>query len=169
MEPWRGLPLDFPDSACENRRMTRRRRFLFLPLAAIAVGLVVALVLWSRTMITRENAAKVENGMTRKQVEAILGTPRNETSGQVEYDGADMDELDQLSALWERARQVQLAWPLRGNLDGGGVVTIAIWESDQVHVVAVFDPAGTVAGHAAVPMRRVQESPLAMIRRWLRL
>ena len=63
-----------------------RRRVLLLGLLATAVGVAAAAwLLWPRTAITRENAAKVREGMTLAEVEAILGGPaRDETTGPVE-------------------------------------------------------------------------------------
>ena len=59
--------------------MTRRRRTLLLFLAALALGLLAALVLMlPTTTITHTNAARVCPGMTRAEVWAILGTPRDE-------------------------------------------------------------------------------------------
>jgi hypothetical protein len=59
-----------------------RRQLLFSFSASLAVALVVAWLLWPRTAITRENAAMIRPGMTRGEVEAILGgPPRDETTG----------------------------------------------------------------------------------------
>src|SRR5436305_330604 len=64
-----------------------RRRLLLLSLAAIAVVLMVAWLLWPRTGITRENARRIELGMTLAEVEAILGGPaRDESSGPLTHD-----------------------------------------------------------------------------------
>jgi hypothetical protein len=56
--------------------MTTRRRVLLFGLLAglLALGAGVWL-LWPRTAITRENAAKIRDGMTLTEVEAILGGP----------------------------------------------------------------------------------------------
>jgi outer membrane protein assembly factor BamE (lipoprotein component of BamABCDE complex) len=64
--------------------MTRRRLLLFA-LIAVAVVLAVGVwLLWPRTAITRENAAKIQAGMTLAEVEAILGGPaRDEMTGRV--------------------------------------------------------------------------------------
>src|SRR6516165_8145364 len=54
--------------------MTRRtRRLLLFTMPALALLAVGVLLLWPRTAITRENAAKIREGMTRAEVEAILG------------------------------------------------------------------------------------------------
>jgi hypothetical protein len=66
--------------------MTRRRRFLFLALPVVLVLLGVgAWVLWPKpqvTAITRDNAERIQPGMTLAEVEAILeGPARDETGG----------------------------------------------------------------------------------------
>ena len=49
--------------------------FLGVPAAVVAVALV-AWLLWPRgAAITRENAAKIQPGMARAEVEALLGGP----------------------------------------------------------------------------------------------
>ncbi len=62
--------------------MTRRRLLLF---AVVAVALALAggvWLLWPRTALMRENAAKIRAGMTLAEVEVILDGPaRDETHG----------------------------------------------------------------------------------------
>jgi hypothetical protein len=56
--------------------MTRTRRLLLFAVpAGLAVALIAAWLLWPRTAITRENAEKIQVGMTLAEVEAILGGP----------------------------------------------------------------------------------------------
>jgi hypothetical protein len=62
--------------------MTRRTRRLLIALPlAVALSLAVAWLLWPRTAITRENAARIQEGMTLAEVEAILGGPAREEGG----------------------------------------------------------------------------------------
>lgn len=62
----------------------RRLLLLALPVGLLVLAIGVGL-LWPRTAITRENAAKIEPGMTLAEVEAKLGGPaRDETTGPVE-------------------------------------------------------------------------------------
>jgi hypothetical protein len=66
--------------------MYRSRRFLFLCLAAVVVGLAVGgWLLWpSRSVITPENALTIEVGMALADVEGILGgPPRDESTGRL--------------------------------------------------------------------------------------
>jgi hypothetical protein len=61
--------------------MTRRRLLLFGLLATIAI-LATVWLLWPRTAITRENAAKIQPGITLADVEKLLGCPdRDESTG----------------------------------------------------------------------------------------
>ena len=63
--------------------MTTRRRLLLPSLLACLATLAV--VLWPRTAITPENAAKIQAGMTLTEVEALLGGPaRDEGMGVAE-------------------------------------------------------------------------------------
>jgi hypothetical protein len=77
--------------------MTRSRRLLFaVAIAALAIGVwLVWLVwlVWPRSGITRENAARIQNGMTLEEVEVILGGPaRDDATGPATWDlGADAD------------------------------------------------------------------------------
>jgi hypothetical protein len=62
----------------------RQRRYLFLSLAAIVVLTVVASpawLAWPHTAITRQNAGRIRRGMTRQEVEVILGGPPREEGG----------------------------------------------------------------------------------------
>jgi hypothetical protein len=61
----------------------RNRRILCLTLLTAAVVLAGSTwLLWPRTTITRQNAARIETGMDLGEVEAILGGPeRNESTG----------------------------------------------------------------------------------------
>jgi hypothetical protein len=69
----------------------RRRKLI----VAFAVGLmalvgVVAVVAWPRgNRITRENFDRIKDGMSRAEVEAILGPPGDYSSGPVAYSEAD--------------------------------------------------------------------------------
>jgi hypothetical protein len=142
--------------------MTRRTRRLLIALpVALALSLAVAWLVWPRTAITRENAEKIQEGMTLAEVETILGgPPRDETTGPVVLD----PDLIEPGAGWEGSLQGR--W-----LDFMFVEPPAkrvMWHSDQV-VVWVPWHAGCVNACDYFPLRRADESPIDMIRRWLRL
>jgi hypothetical protein len=72
-------------------RIRIRRLMLFGLLACLAaLGMATGLLVWSATrgtVITRENAAKIQVGMTVGEVEAILGGPaRSDATGPVEFE-----------------------------------------------------------------------------------
>jgi|SRR5882724_6685651 len=129
---------------------TRRRLLLFGLLAGVLALGVGGWMLWPRSAITRENAAKVQTGMTLAEVESILGGPeRDESTGRLEQDGSNDDpsRLEFFDAL-RKAKN---------------------WRSDRVIIDVHLDAAGRVQVCYRLQVRRVQESPLAILRRWLRL
>jgi hypothetical protein len=132
-------------SSATTIRMPRRRGFLFLSLAAVVFGLAVAWLPWPHTAITRENAARLRKGMTRAEVEVILGGPeRDETGGAVHWDPED-------------------------NPYGYEGLGRTSWASDEVIVWVSFDAAGRADELLIVPCIPLENGPLDIIRRWLRL
>jgi len=130
--------------------MSRPRRRLFVALGLLA-GLmltgVVAWLLWPRTAISRENAVTIREGMTLTEVEAILGGPaRDETTGPVEVG-------------FLAQKRYATATPLQRHQ----------WKSDEILVTVECDPEGRVWSCVTTLVRRVDESPIAMFRRWLGL
>jgi len=131
--------------------MTRRRRLsLFgLPVALVALG-VAGWLLLPRTAITRENAAKIQEGMTLAEVEAILGGPaRDDTTGPTTG-----------NAPWGTAQII-------GHIPRW--VSTKDWDSDSVSIVVRFDSDQRVTDYLAYHTRRTDVGVLAMFRRWVRL
>jgi hypothetical protein len=125
--------------------VTRHRRFLFLFLAAVVVGLAVGvLLLWPRpSAISPENCERIQNGMTLADVEAFLGGP----PGTYTTDGQD--------------------WSM-GMLDNGVrsiTHTRRVWVGDNGGIRIDFDEHGHVAVCQWCPRG---ESLLNRMRRWLR-
>ncbi len=143
--------------------MMRRRRQLValnLVVAALATS-IVAWLLWPRPAITRENAARIHVGMTRAEVDTILGGPaRDETTGPLVI---DWDE-----AADERAR-VRHAEELLAVFLGGGPAgnDTVLWQSDDASVWVSFDKDGRVRDCGSMPAHGQREGLLAMLRRWL--
>jgi hypothetical protein len=135
--------------------MTARRRLLVFGLLATLTGLGVGgWLLWPRTAITRENAARIQNATTMADVEAILGGPaRDERTGQTEPD--TKDDLESMLVELEL-----LVWDTR---------LTSVYESDEVKVFLALDSQGGVKEWCFLPMRRVRENPLEMLRRRLHL
>ena len=66
--------------------MRRTRQLVTLVIALLAVVVLAALVFRSGPRpITEEDVNRVENGMSRSEVEAILGPPRDQTTGPLVY------------------------------------------------------------------------------------
>lgn len=128
--------------------MSKRRRVLVLVAVAVTVALLGASgvwLIWPRTAITRQNAAKIQAGMTRTEVEAILGrTPLPRPTDR---------------KIWHRT-------PDGAEMFGGDYW----WEGDLA-VIVEFDDAGKVRETQTfeVPDSRAREPFLDRLRRWLRL
>src|SRR5579864_1952149 len=123
--------------------MTRRRLLLFgLFGGLLALGLG-GWALWPGSAITCGNAARIQIGMTLKEVEDILGGPaRCETTGPVTN--------GQFVADYKR-----------------GPLEEAIWISDSAFIIVRFDD-GVVGWKHCFPVHLCEE-PIEIIRRWLRL
>jgi hypothetical protein len=129
--------------------MTTRRRCLFLALPSVAAVLVGGcwLVWQPESAIAPENAVRIRLGMTRVEVAEILrGPPRNDTTG-APLEGVE-GGLGALGALFSGPE---------------------VWESDHVCIFVSFDEDDLVRGVFWCPFRRVHESPLDVLRRWLHL
>jgi hypothetical protein len=55
-----------------------RRRVLLLGSVAVVAACAIVVTVWPRTEINRWNAARIEKGMTRAEVEGILGGPHRQ-------------------------------------------------------------------------------------------
>jgi hypothetical protein len=134
--------------------MTRRRRLLVFGLLAglLALGIGAWLLSPRTTVITRENAANLRAGMSLAEVEEILGPERDDSTGPTEGE-------------WLAPE----AWMLVGGHTSEIGVVWHSWSSDSVLVLVELDAEGRVARIDILPFRRAQESPLAMLRHWLRL
>src|SRR5205085_646486 len=115
-----------------------------LPATTLAVP-VGFWLFWPRTAITVENGARIQKGMTRTEVEAILGGP----------------------ARWEASSQTVLTKTTahgrpREPRD-------YLWASDCALVFAVFDDDGLVGWTWTRSARPAEESLHEKLRRWLRL
>jgi hypothetical protein len=121
--------------------MSKRERRLvsmaaLVSVATIAVGVWLS---WPRTAITRENAERIQPGMTLAEVEAILGGPARD------------EGPEQRSAV-----SIQSVRPDRE------------WNSAQVSVWVFLDVEGRVRECRAIPVPPAP-GPLERLRRWLGL
>jgi hypothetical protein len=129
--------------------VTRRHLVLFGMFAGLLALGVCGWVLWPRSPseITRENAAMIKRGMTRAEVESLLGgAARDDSTGLVTYD-----------------------WETSFFRSGRVPRNPSVWRSDHVQVEIVFDPTECVSAHWVMPLRRYDNNTLDMIRRWLHL
>jgi hypothetical protein len=141
--------------------LTRRRCLLvFAVFATMAVLAVAVWLLWPRTAITRENAAKIRAGMTLADVKAILGgAPRDDVdAGTVQLD-FDPDPIKNEKRVDELEEKTFGAHPMGPRP--------LVWRSGEVVLVAQFDDS-RVTACAAFPVRPVEQSLLDRIRRWFR-
>jgi hypothetical protein len=140
--------------------MTRRRLFAIACIVALAACAIGLWLLWpAPSAITRENAAKIKDGMTRAEVEAILGGPaRDETTGPIDIDTTTHEDADV-----EGMHMLMLARVFLADEHPS-----LVWRSDYVIIRMRLDADGVVSVCRVVPVCREPESPLDRIRRWLR-
>lgn len=152
------------------RRLTMSRRVLLLGVVAATV-LVAALFFWSRqSSINEQNFARIENGMTLSQVEAILGPARDESTG----------------ALFAATRQEVQQWRSEGNMRdltsaylraGAWMVfdTLAStpvkhqWKTNHVVITVVTDPERRMLDKTFVPVYCESEGLWGLAKRWFRV
>src|SRR4051812_38367186 len=121
--------------------MTRRTRRLSVALALLLCASLGIGLAWlprprSASAITRKNAALVQHGMTRAEVEELLGGPaRDETTGPVEPD-VDKGEIvfELAPGVWSR---FGVSWiDTRPRL---------VWRSDDAMLAVYLDSQGRIA------------------------
>src|SRR5262249_33709352 len=128
---------------------------LLLCLAASVVGFAA----WPRSAINEENAARIEVGMDQATVEAILGPSRDESTGPLALASVPHNWTGQVEFVLERE---SLGPGSPHPIDGEE------WVSNTLYIRVVFHN-DRVSEHHAIPVRRVWESPLDMLRRLLHL
>jgi hypothetical protein len=139
----------------------RRRKLL----AAVGLAVLVAagaFVLWPRLdRITDENFDRIQEGMSRAEVEAIFGGPPGDyRAGPTTYD-ADLD-----------ANRVprEILGLVRTTQDGDDVFD---WAGDHGHAIVVFDSTGIYRDGWFHSTQRVHQTPPDMLlwrlkRQWRR-
>jgi hypothetical protein len=134
----------------------RNRRLLFGLLAGVTVAVSLAVwMLWPRSAITCENAAKIQKGMTLAEVEAILGgAARDESTGLLQQPDSERDGNDR---TWIYFPAIDTLRQFRE------------WVTDWLVIQVYFDDQMLVREVTFFPVQRDTESPFDMLRRWLRL
>jgi hypothetical protein len=149
--------------------MPRPRRILFIALGFVTAMLLAGAFVWAflpRMAITRENAAKIQEGMTLVEVEALLGGPeRIETTGPTEGDSDDGPDAEREAG----ERFIIALTHTQGSRRSRVNSSQRTWGSDRVAIFVVFDADERVIDFAVRPLRRAPESLSDLLRRWLGL
>jgi hypothetical protein len=116
-----------------------RRRRLLVALAGLAVVIAAGVVvLWPHTHRTvTENYVRIEQGMTRTQVETILGPPGDYRTGPAEPETV----------------------PVYFSAEGAKVVVPDVWKCDDTLVYVAYDLAGCVMDKTSFANKRRTQSP----------
>jgi hypothetical protein len=142
-----------------------RRRTLLVALAGLAVVIAAGVVVvWQRPLsrITRENCDRIRLGMTRAEVEAILGPPDDYRTGHGESDFGD-DSASRWVGDPPGFQHWGLGWFAYPNFQPvEGVPTTGMqanWFGDSCRICVVVDDAGRVRD-SRVYNRRLTQGPL---------
>jgi hypothetical protein len=146
--------------------MSRRRRLLFLSFTAVVIGVAVGVwLLWPHTAITRDNFAQLRVGMSRSEVEAVLGGPaRDESSGPIVVDW---------SAGWSGPECDRMTDGERVNLHFESFRDLRYndrpeeWASDTLVIQLTFRRTGRFLYGSCYPAQRNREPLVQQVRRWL--
>ena len=131
--------------------MSRRRIFLIgMTIATVAAILAFFWLIRSRTAITPENAARIREGMTEAEVEAILGGPPR-------------DDVDGVVLVGEPPAKAMGGKPDRERPFGD------MWLSERACILILYDDNGLVKAIDWWPTRRVEENILDKFYRWFYL
>jgi len=144
-----------------NRR--KRRLVLASGIAAVAVLAVAVCLLLPSSKINRRNYKKIHEGMTLAEVEAVLGPPRNDTTGPVMAVVGD----DEDHGPWNKeafAALKAIDFQSRPVLVGEGV-----WASNSLLVRVRFGSDNRVISHESLDVVLMPGATFARIRHWLRL
>jgi hypothetical protein len=136
-------------------RTPPKLRWLLAGLALVTLGVFV---LWPRPgRITRESFQWLRVGMSRPELEAILGPPGDYRTGVGEraiFDGAGK------SLGWSTDRDTYELWPKPGEyLTDEGPEKWGVWISDSIEIQLTLDAFGVLPGLSAYD-RRMTQGPL---------
>ena len=148
-----------------------RRLVLGVP-AAVTLTVVAAWFFWPRTAINQRSFERIQVGMTLAEVGAILGGPARKESDRpvvadVETEDSEMDPDVRATMAKARALLFQVTMnmrPLRQPMPDP-----QCWTSNHLMIRVDLDVNERVTSTDALPVHLVEESPLDMLRRWLRL
>ncbi len=119
----------------------RRRKLRWVVVGLIGLTGVGAFVLWPRPthpVIRYENYERIRNGMSRAEVEALLGPPGDYRTGPT-------NPHDRMAPSW----------------DADGVArTMLEWEDDTAYVAVILEPPGVASSREYCAVSRMEEGPL---------
>jgi hypothetical protein len=139
-----------------------RRRKLLVALACLAVVVGAGVVvLWPRSSsrITRENFARIKEGMSRGQVEAILGAPGDYRTGT----GEDLAAGSEGWSWYPEDESVRDGDWLVVEPDGSMMDSLGqryVWVSDTAQIQLRFSEDGPLIDRSFYPRRRLYQPPL---------
>ncbi len=127
--------------------------------SGLALIALAAFVLWPRQpRVTRENCGRIRQGMTRAEVEALLGPPGDYRTGPVDYDAGLVP-----------IKTTPLTMPYASDDE------VARWTGDGAYMAVQFDSDGRVGTWYLIPTSRAAQSPVSDLlwrlkrqwRRWI--
>lgn len=127
-----------------------RRCLLFALLTALVVAVVLATMARPRPpAITRDAEARIQAGMTRDELEAMLGGPaRDDSTGPTELDPDGRPQV--------------LGHPAPLNM-----TPISEWISDEVMIRVAFDASGRAEWISTCPLRRAYPGIQPTVEHWV--
>ena len=133
-----------------------RRRKLLVALAGLAVVVAAgAVVLWPpEDRLTEQNFDQISVGMSRAEVEAILGPPRDNSTGPLQYAGRSLQMFGGSRGTHRTGSYVPLAHVgVRGDL-----TERVEWRNDRQLLHVYFLPSGRVREKSSFDVSRVDQS-----------
>jgi hypothetical protein len=121
----------------------RKRIRMAVPAGVVLLLGVGVFVVWPvPDRITRENLDRIHKGMSKAEVEAILGPQGDYSTGKTETLGWEMEHGFGRSSDW---------W---------GATSSMHWSSDTLSIEVAFHADGTAAGSQALITKRLDQGPL---------
>jgi hypothetical protein len=133
-----------------------RRRTLLVVLAGLAVvGAVGVVMLWPpEDRLTEQNFDQISVGMSRAEVEAILGPPRDNSTGPLQYAGRSLQMFGGSRGTHRTGSYVPLAHV--GVL--GDQTERVEWRNDRQMLHVYFLPSGRVGEKSFLDVSRIDRS-----------
>jgi hypothetical protein len=151
----------------------RRRKLLTVLVVVLALAGAAAFVLWPwRSRILLENFDRVKAGMSRAEVEAILGPPGDHRTGPTNL--MNLGSITMFDTIHvNRAEKVRLGGSGLALLPSPPGSAKPVGEGDQASLWVTFDGSGKVVAAEFSPALPQQQSPLANLlwrakRQWRR-